>query len=52
MDSVGDYARQWAKREKGDLDTHSEWVKIVRSLTQIKGVCLWTVPNIPSALGQ
>ena len=33
MDSVEDYARQWAKREKGDLDTLSEWV---RSLIQIR----------------
>jgi hypothetical protein len=35
MDSVEDYARQWAKREKEDLDTLSEWVKSVRSLIQI-----------------
>ena len=35
MDSVEDYARQWAKREKVDLDTLSEWVKSVRSLIQI-----------------
>ena len=35
MYSVEDYARQWAKREKEDLDTHSEWVKSVRSLIQI-----------------
>ena len=27
MDSDEDYARQWAKREKEDLDTLSEWVK-------------------------
>ena len=32
MDSVADYARKRAKREKEDLDTHSEWVKSVRSL--------------------
>ena len=36
MDSVEDYARQWSKREKEDLDTHSEWVKSVRSLIQIR----------------
>jgi len=36
MDSVEDYARQWAKREKEDLDILSEWVKSVRSLTQIR----------------
>jgi hypothetical protein len=35
MDSVADYARQWAKREKEDLDILSEWVKSVRSLMQI-----------------
>ena len=35
MDSVEDYARQWAKREKEDLDTLSEWVKNVRLLIQI-----------------
>ena len=27
MDSIEDYARQWARREKEDLDTLSEWVK-------------------------
>jgi hypothetical protein len=36
MDSVEDYARQWAKREKEDLDTLSEWLKSVRSLIQIR----------------
>ena len=36
MDSVADCARQWAKREKEDLDILSEWVKSVRSLIQIK----------------
>ena len=35
MDSFEDYARQWAKREKEDLDTLSEWVTSVRSLIQI-----------------
>ena len=35
MDSVEDYARQWAKCEKLDLDTLSEWMKSVRSLIQI-----------------
>jgi hypothetical protein len=29
MDSVEDYDRQWAKPEKVDLDTLSEWVKSV-----------------------
>ena len=36
MYSVEDYARQWEKREKEDLDTLSEWVKSVRSLIQIR----------------
>jgi len=36
MDSVEEYARQWEKREKEDLDTLSEWVKSVRSLIQIR----------------
>jgi hypothetical protein len=36
MDSVEDYARLWTKREKEDLDILSEWVKSVRSLTQIR----------------
>jgi hypothetical protein len=36
MESVEDYARQWEKREKEDLDTLSEWVKCVRSLIQIR----------------
>ena len=34
MDSVEDYARAWAKREKVQLDTLSEWVKAIRSLVQ------------------
>ena len=36
MDSVDDYARQWAKREKEDLDNLSESVTSVRSLIQIR----------------
>ena len=36
MDSVEDYARQWAKRENIGVDTLSEWVKNVRSLVQIQ----------------
>jgi len=36
MDSVEDYVRQWAKREKEDFDTLSEWMKSVRSLIQIR----------------
>ena len=36
MDSVEDYARQWAKREKVDANTLSEWIKAVRSLIQIR----------------
>ena len=34
MDSVEEYARAWAKREKVQLDTLSEWVKAIRSLVQ------------------
>ena len=30
------WVRQWAKREKEDLDTLSEWVKNVKSLIQIR----------------
>jgi len=36
MYSVEDYARQWAKGEKEDLDTLSERVKSARSLIQIR----------------
>jgi hypothetical protein len=36
MDCVEDYARQWVKLEKEDLDTLSEWVKSVRSQIQIR----------------
>ena len=36
MDSVEDYARQWEKCEKEDLDTRSKWVKSVRPLIQIR----------------
>jgi len=32
MDFVEDYARQWPKREKKNLDTLSEWIKSVKSL--------------------
>ena len=31
MDAVEEYARAWAKREKVELDTLSEWVKSIRS---------------------
>ena len=36
IDAVEDYARQWANREKEDVDTLSEWIKAVRSLIQIR----------------
>ena len=36
MDSIEDYARKWAKREKEDVDALSEWMKAVRSLIQIR----------------
>ena len=32
MDSVEDYARRWAKREKVEVDTLSGWLKAIRSL--------------------
>jgi hypothetical protein len=35
MDSVEEYAKQWTRREKGDLDNLSEWVTSVRFLRQI-----------------
>lgn len=36
MDSIENYARQWAKRELKDFDTLSEWVKSVWLLIQIR----------------
>jgi len=36
MDSTKDYGRQWAKRDREDLDTLSECVTSVRSLIQIR----------------
>ena len=36
MDSVEDYARQWTKREKEDVDNLFQWIKAVRSLIQIR----------------
>jgi hypothetical protein len=32
MNSVEDYAKRWAKREKEELDTLSEWVKSIRGM--------------------
>jgi len=45
MDSVEYYAGQWAKREKEDFDTLSEWVKSVRSFIhiRIKKKLKWTM---------
>ena len=34
MDSVEDYAMQWAKREDVEQDTLSEWVKSVRTFVR------------------
>ena len=50
MDSVEDYARQWARREKDEVDTLSEWVKSVRSsvlnrIRRLKG--LWAPKLLP-----
>ena len=33
---VEDYARQWTKREKKNIDTLSKWIKSVKSLIQIR----------------
>ena len=32
FDSVEEYARRWAKKEDVEVDTLSEWVKLVLSL--------------------
>lgn len=32
MNSVEEYAKQWVKHEKEDLDTLSEWIKSVRCM--------------------
>jgi hypothetical protein len=32
MDSVEDYARRWAKSEKEELDSLSEWVKCIKGI--------------------
>ena len=34
MDSVNDFARKWTSQEE-DVDTLSEWLKVVRSRIQI-----------------
>ena len=34
MDSVEEHARLWAKREKVEVDTLSEWVKAIRNLVK------------------
>ena len=34
MDAVEDYARKWAKREDANINSLSEWIKIIRD--QIK----------------
>ena len=34
MDSVEEYARRWAKREKVDVNTLSEWIKTIRTHIQ------------------
>ena len=40
MDSIEDYARRWAKREKVDVNTLSEWIKTIRTyiLSRIKNL--------------
>ena len=32
MDAVEDYARKWAKREKEDIETLSDWIRTIKSL--------------------
>jgi hypothetical protein len=36
MDSVEYYARKWTKRKKEEVDTLSEWGKVIMSLVQIR----------------
>jgi|JYMV01.1.fsa_nt_gi hypothetical protein len=41
MDFVEDYPRSWAKREEVELDTMSEWVKLIRSLILSQLCKIW-----------
>ena len=41
-DYMEDYASQWAKCERGDIDTLSEWIKAAKSLIQL-------IQNLPHA---
>ena len=52
MDSVKDYARQWAKRKKEDFDTLSKWVKSVRSFMHIimKKKLKWTMSTLATSI--
>ena len=36
MDSVEDYARRWSKDEEAELDSLSEWIKVIRRLLKRK----------------
>jgi hypothetical protein len=51
MDSVEDYARWWAKSEKEETDSLSEWVKSIRTIlkSRIKHVRSKMRTNYPSA---
>jgi hypothetical protein len=53
MESVEDYARQWAKSEK-ELDSLSEWVKSIRSIlkSRIKHARSKMRTNYPSAFNK
>jgi GTP1/Obg family GTP-binding protein len=54
MHSVEDYARRWAKSEKEELDSLSEWVKSIRSIlkSRIEHVRSKMRTNYPSALNK
>jgi hypothetical protein len=53
-DSVEDYARRWAKSEKEELDSLSEWIKSIRSIlkSDIKHVRSKMRTNHPSAFNK
>ena len=37
MNTVEDYVKRWAERENKELDTSSEWVKIIRGILKSLG---------------
>ena len=54
MDSVEDYARRWAKREKVEADTLSDWIRAIRDLikSRIKHLRESMSTNLTSILDQ